>query len=52
MIRGYKSIDRLSWNECQELLGSEQNPEIIEHIKKRLNVLAIELKAKDFFLLL
>lgn len=47
MIRGFKSIDRLSWNECQELLGSEQNPEVIEHIKKRLNVLAIELKAKD-----
>ena len=47
MIRGFKSIDKLAWTECQELLGSEKDPEVIADIKRRLDVLAVELKKND-----
>lgn len=47
MIRGFKSVDRLSWEECQELLRTERDPEVIADIKKRLDELAMEFKKKD-----
>lgn len=46
-MRGYNSIDNLSWDECQTLLSSENSPERLEAIQERLEILAKELKARD-----
>ena len=47
MLRGFKSIDGLSWDECQELLGKENDPEVKADLERRLDVIAKELKKKD-----
>lgn len=46
-MRGYNSIDNLSWDECQTLLSSENSPERLEAIQERLEILAKELKVRD-----
>ena len=46
-MRGYDSIDKLTWDECQALLSTENSPERIEAIQERLEILAREIKIKD-----
>lgn len=46
-MRGYNSIDKLTWDECQALLSTENSPERLEAIQERLEILAKEIKIKD-----
>ena len=46
-MRGYNSIDNLTWDECQALLSTVNSPERLESIQERLEILAKEIKIKD-----
>lgn len=47
MMRGFKAVDRLSREECQKLLRTERDPEVKADIKKRLDMLDMELQKKE-----
>lgn len=47
MIRGYKTIDELNWDECQFLLQTEKDPELIIEIKQRIDKIKKENQKKD-----
>lgn len=46
-MRGYSSIDNLSWEACQKLLRIEKSPERLQEIQDRLDELAKEIEGKD-----
>lgn len=47
MIRGFKSIESLGWDECQRLLQTEKDTELRAEIEQRLDELAKDAKKKD-----